>query len=400
MEGAWLLKKFRRLAITAGIVCACNAVHVAWALDAGTPDAGIRDGGPFVDAGNGDGASSVMDAALPPPTHFVGKACKKDGDCAPGLTCLSPATDSLGKGGPAGGLCTVSCADKGQDDCNRVDTASVCATSSGGLSHCYETCAIGPVTGGAPKCHDRADVVCAPTRTSVDVCAPMCRGNDDCPGRVCNPASGLCANAVTGTLPVGSPCDPSSTTTTCIGGCETLGNGAPTMDNSLCTYSCALGRPGACGQSLTGSGRQVYGCVIKSDPTATDGDLGECGQLCDCDSDCTNPGFICHENPVGQSAGRAGACVPRLTFDGVTAGMPCGVGRPPRMDAGAPVDAAVPLDAPDDGSPVVTPVSAGGGCSCRTASGGSGRSAALLSAFAALAWFRRRNARHTLSKRS
>lgn len=386
-----------------GVVWILSIAGSVMAADGGTSDAGARDGGQPGDAAadraSHDGASTVTDAALAPPTHAVGKSCKKDGDCAPGLTCLTPETDSLGRGGPPGGMCTVSCLHNAQADCDRVDTGSLCATSSNGaIAWCYEACTFGAPPEG--KCHDRVDFGCEPPQLGGSAfCAPMCRNDGDCGGRVCDLGTGLCANAVSGSLPVGTACDPSMSGPSCIGSCATLGNGEPTMDNSFCTFACTLGRAGTCGVSPTATGPQQVGCVFKFASNATDGDLGDCGQLCDCDSDCKNPGFVCHDNALAHPLGHSGACVPKLTFDGVTQGMSCGAEPPHHVsEAGAPVDAAAPLDAGTDAS--LTPVSATGGCSCRTAGGTPAqRAPALLAILALCLGLRRRNARQTPPKR-
>jgi MYXO-CTERM domain-containing protein len=297
-------------------------------------------------------------------------------------------------------LCTVSCANHGQTDCDRVDTGSLCASdANGAFAFCYESCTSGASAGDEAKCHDRVDFACIPPQTiGGGFCAPMCRGDFDCPGRVCDPTSGLCANAVSGTLPVGTACDPTASVTNCIGGCATLGSGAPTMDNSFCTSTCTLGRPGACGQSLTMTGPQPVGCVFKVSSNATDGDLGDCGQLCDCDSDCTNPGFVCHSNALAPKSGHSGACVPKLTFDGITQGMPCGAAEHDLPDAAARKDAAAPRDAETDAR--FTPVALTGGCSCRTASGAPARRVPVLLTMLAVALgLRRRNGRHMPPKR-
>src|SRR5262249_19875965 len=108
--------------------------------DAAALDASVRrDGAPA-----GDG--STLDAPLPPPRHVVGKSCGKDADCAAGLVCLTATGNSLRSGGPAGGLCTLSCSAHSQADCNAVDTGSVCISDTDHtFSYCYELCAEGPV---------------------------------------------------------------------------------------------------------------------------------------------------------------------------------------------------------------------------------------------------------------
>ncbi len=368
------VKSFRSLAAVASLVFV-SSIGPAASADAGADaaptktDGSVRDAGPLLDATATGDAVSTSDATLPPPTHAVGATCQKDADCAKGLTCLTSTTDSLGSGGPPNGLCSVSCAANGQQDCDRVDTNSFCAADrTGALRFCHELCDFGPPDGGFPKCHERNDMACSPSQsTNRGLCAPTCRGDYDCVGRVCDPGTGLCSKSVSGSLPFGSACDGSAQTTDCIGTCGTLGTSAPSTGNSFCTMTCALGRPAACGQDPNASGPPTAGCIFSFDSSEGDGDVGECGQLCDCDSDCKNPGFICSPN-AGKNAGRAGACVPKLTFDGLTPGMSCGAGKPkPVSDAGSKAvhdDGGNVADATVD-SGVGPRVSATGGCSCR-----------------------------------
>jgi MYXO-CTERM domain-containing protein len=368
----FVLKSFRWLAISASVASALSIAPAAFAIDAGadaSTDASAR-----FDAS--DGASSRRDATVPlaPPTYTVGKSCKKDGDCAAGLTCLTPDTDSLAAGGPAGGLCTVLCTTNGQDDCDRVDTASFCVSEpTGSVQFCAETCALGAVDAGVAKCHDRDDMACSPTQTgSGGYCSPTCRGDFDCgDGRVCEPRTGLCTKSLAGTLPLGSPCDPTDQVSDCVGICVPLGDGAPTKDSSFCSMNCALGREDACGKNSTTPGVTLAQCVFGFDSSERTGDVGDCGQVCDCDSDCVNPAFVCSPNNT-RVTGHAGVCVPRLTFNGVTPGTSCGAGKPKLVkDAG--VTAAA--DAGTDGG---TAIKATGGCSCRTTSREPSRGAIAL----------------------
>jgi MYXO-CTERM domain-containing protein len=372
------VKSFSLFASFASLVSVSLLTPTALAEDAGA-DAGKsgavgRDAGSLLDAG--DGASRLPDAApLAPPTHAVGKACTKDSDCTSGTTCMTATTDSFGTGGPAGGVCTISCSKNFQDDCNKVDTGSICASeTTGKFQFCYESCEFGTLEGGATKCHDRDDMACSPSQASSSgYCAPTCRGDSDCQdGRKCEPRTGLCSLTVAGALPVGSACDPNASESNCIGTCATLSNGVATTGNSFCTERCALDRDGACGQPSSGSG--TLGCVFSFNSSEGTGDVGECGQLCDCDSDCSNPGFICSTTANADKVqGRSGLCVPKLTFNGVTPGSPCDAGIPtPVTDSGASTsaDASTRTDAGSDGGKSVA-VSASGGCSCRTTGSGS-----------------------------
>jgi MYXO-CTERM domain-containing protein len=161
--------------------------------------------------------------------------------------------------------------------------------------------------------------------------------------------------------------------TDCIGTCSTLGTSLPTKNNSFCTTLCTIGKPGSCGEDPSASGPPSAACILKFASLETEGDLGECAELCDCDSNCKNPGFICSKTtiPKGTDIGRAGACVPKLTFNGVTPGIPCPLtGMADAAPAPAP-DADLPPDAgtsPEGGSGTIA-ASATGGCDCR-ASGG------------------------------
>jgi hypothetical protein len=364
------VKRSRIIASSMGFLAICS-VRVAFA-DAGTDAAASLDASGAEAGAAGDGALPP-DGAVAPPLHIVGKPCTKDSECATGLHCFTTASDSLGSGGPAGGLCSLDCAARGQPDCARVDGASVCSTDqTGKFSFCLEQCDIGTPDGGA-KCHDRPDMACTPPQFGGSPsCVPTCRGDYDCAGRVCAPLTGLCSATKQGTSPIGAACDPDGNTTDCMGSCVSLGNSLATTNNSFCTSPCALGSPGQCGHDPASTGPTDTACVFAFSQSENTGDVGDCGQLCDCDSDCRNPGFIC--NPKDAQEGRMGACVPKLTFNGVTPGLPCGKTTPPPSDDAGPTAEPDSGAAPDAGatSPA-TQVSATGGCDCDVGRGGSPR---------------------------
>lgn len=291
-----------------------------------------RRSGVLLDGGTGgSGGSGTVPAAL------VGKACTKDTDCATGLFCAT-ATGNDMLGGPANGVCTADCSIN-TDACLAVDPNSICVTfnASGSVAFCLETCTLGPTARGEVKCLNRSDMGCADAGfgDGSGYCSPACRGDFDCSGRSCDLSSGLCTDAskIAGTKPIGSSCDPNSTTEVCKGGfCLTMPGGG-----GMCSGFCTLGTAG-CGEDPTASRLDTY-CLFTFDPTLTDvGDQGFCGQVCDCDGDCLLTGSVCApDQSLRQSSGRLGYCTPKVASDGSTvAGMPC-VG-----DAGVKPDSGTP----------------------------------------------------------
>jgi len=303
---------------------------------------------------------------VPAPRFVVGKACTQDDDCDVGLTCVAADGKGLGVGGPANGLCTLDCSAHGQADCDAVDTGSLCTNG-----HCFERCQEGPSALGSSKCHNRPDVACAPAPSGAGgYCAPTCRGDFDCGKKKCDPVSGLCVDSVSGTLAIGSPCDPSATKTDCRGTCLYSGSGTKGPETSVCTAVCSIGAPGACGQTPGATSPPTAACLITFDPTEGLGDLGACSELCDCDDDCTNKSFVCQGLDVTPALGRAGACVPPVTAAGATVQhIACG-GATDRIDSGVPSRGT---DAGSDGAVGPTSPSprtkASGGCSCRMGAG-------------------------------
>jgi len=265
---------------------------------------------------HGSGASSSLDGAIDAINldsgdrsegHRLGGACESDHDCAPKLHCLGSTSHDLGGGGPAGGLCTVDCS---QDDvCSEFD--AICLSVTDTTAFCFEPCTIG--SSDPNKCSGRVDMACnqpidadGNPESGPGYCAPSCGSDADCKGRKCDLASGYCADTTTGTgvLPLGAACDPNLMPDHCTGACVTFLGGL-----SLCSGLCSLGTIG-CDQSQSSPTPSVA-CDIPSSTTATTGDSGYCGPLCDCDADCLYPGFVCEPLPqVAQAYGREGQCVP------------------------------------------------------------------------------------------
>jgi len=254
------------------------------------PDGIIKpDGGkiePNDDGGGSGGRTGVS-------TSRIGRNCVRDVDCGgQGLTCMLSTSDALGGGGPPGGYCVADCSEDATV-CQDVDANSVCVRFSsgttGGPAYCLEGCIVGPVPATSTKCHSRQDIACddtgAPT-PGEGFCRPTCRGDADCGTRKCDLGSGFCVDAseITGTLPIGSPCDPKPPEE-CAGACFPLtqdGEDGPGM----CAALCSIGTFG-CGNDPNSTDPPVAACLFAlTDAPPGAGDLGLCGRLCDCDSDC------------------------------------------------------------------------------------------------------------------
>ncbi|HVU03384.1 MAG TPA: MYXO-CTERM sorting domain-containing protein [Polyangiaceae bacterium] len=345
-----------------------------------TADASVRDASSTTDA---------SDAAPEGPSHLVGRSCTQDGDCATGLTCLTGASKTLGGGAPAKGLCTKDCATGGQAACDAVDRGSVCRPfdETGKVAYCYERCTPGNGQ-DAPKCHKRPDMACAPnpSRQTEGYCAPTCRGDFDCEGRRCNPLTGLCVDSVEGTLTVGAACDPPvgeagtlpPNAQRCMGACLTVGS-PPSRDNSACTAVCSVGVTGACGEDPSSQRRAQAACEALFPAIEGTGDIGACVQLCDCDSDCDNPAFVCTTLSPNSGLGRAGECV--LSGPGVqhfTCASQVDSGSRPNGSGGAKGSGGGG-NAGGSAGAAAAPAKDDSGCGCRV--GGAGSSPRDFGAF-------------------
>lgn len=261
--------------------------------------AGVSSGGRSGGSGGG-GTSST--GGSPGKVGNLGRACATDATCGTnaGLTCI---TDPAVPHGLCSAACTVN------SDCEKLSAGSLCNTDL-----CIEGCSVG--SGAATKCHDRGDFSCqffdtvkttdlcsndddCPSSsvcdsgtclTVITACQPNCASDDDCTGGFCNIGTGFCQSTKPSGLAVGSSCKPGMMPDPCAGMC--IGDSAGTF--SLCSGICTFGVLGGCGWN--GTGKADAGCLfvpryVKSSPDA--GDLGYCGQLCDCNADCRNPTAKC-----------------------------------------------------------------------------------------------------------
>lgn len=262
---------------------------------------------------------------LPPPvteslkSTDVAAACAVDSDCGPALFCIgAAATRSFFGSGVAGGYCTASCQDDAE--CEELDSESRCVEAPNGQARvCMRTCLSLRPDPGERKCLDRPNLVCASAAASgskpfraqrqAGVCIPVCTSDAECPGRHCDPASGLCVDEPRGGLPLGSECQDAAE---CQGAhCESIGRSF-----GLCTQFCKSGGYAGCGFSGSGPKRGAA-ClapyVRASRFTEGEGDLGLCRELCDSDVDCESAaqGWACRSSElVATRFGRAGTCAP------------------------------------------------------------------------------------------
>jgi hypothetical protein len=284
--------------------------------------------------GTGTGTGGIgfgTGGAGPSGSPNLGAHCLMDAECGGGLVCLASDSNALGGGGPPGGLCTLACAV--DTDCQAVDPNSLCVAfdAANQSKYCLQGC-----TQGAPissKCRGRADMVCSSLvdqngQPTVSACQPSCASDWGCAGRKCDFRTGLCMDALSGTLPIGSPCDPTASTDPCNGVCVNFydSQDAALSQYGACFGSCSLTADGVgCGVDATSP--LPFDAECLGPATAAAGDPGLCFQLCDCNCDCLNAAFVCRPWSDTQSAdatGRKGYCRGPVDNMGVpVANLPC-----------------------------------------------------------------------------
>lgn len=264
---------------------------------AGSGGAAGTDGGAGADGGVGAG---------------IGHSCQSDAECASGLTCATASSALMAGEGPANGYCTKECTADG--DCQAVSSGALCAPF-GAKSYCLQGCTVGGATSviDPSKCFGRMESACAHVDVGKTACTPTCNTDADCgAGLFCDYRTGRCLTVKRTGLPVGSACDPTASSDPCAGVCGGTGSSDPTKGR--CTGFCTVGsisQLGVCGSSPTPGVPQDAACLVVSDPNGGIGDLGYCGQLCNCDNDCGSPDFVCIK--LGNSTlesflGKTGFC--------------------------------------------------------------------------------------------
>jgi hypothetical protein len=311
---AFVLSAVTVLFLGSGAVVGCGSD------DNGGADAGSSTNGDGGGLDSGAGADASSDAAAPSDAAPFGAFCDSDAECEDGLTCLTAEGSEWLGGGPAGGYCSLSCA---QDPtiCQQKYPNSMCITGSGGEKFCFEACQHGDSLFGGEKCHSRVNSACyyLSSTSAASACLPSCGYDDECPaGRYCDLALGVCVDEQPAGLPIGTKCDPDSAENPCTGFCIELRTG-----QGVCSGSCTYGAPGACGvppdENPVGSGICLPLYDLANDGV---GDTGLCVQRCNTADDCLSPGSICSEfnDTATEEAYQAkGLCVPGLAVgDGGT----------------------------------------------------------------------------------
>ncbi|HEX7672044.1 MAG TPA: hypothetical protein VF395_20760 [Polyangiaceae bacterium] len=330
----------------------------------GTNEAG---NGRIIGSDAGDAATVLKDdggggGVISSRTPF-GKPCLKDTDCGGrGIVCLTSDSKALAGGGPANGMCVADCS-ADPTICGKLDPSATCVGFSDTpavVAYCLQRCVIGAVQTGDEKCHSRLDVACFQGNdpSGQGFCSPECRNDKDCGTRKCDLASGLCMDAkdVTGTLPIGSPCDAGLTKDPCVGFCLPLNANDAGTGPGMCSGFCPLGSLG-CGSDPASPNPPTAACLFAYTSSAEDtGDLGICGALCDCNDDCKTKGRVCRPFPANQAASyeRAGYCGGAVDANGKpTDSLACAGGgdaSSPRPDSGtvSRPDGSAPADAGPD----------------------------------------------------
>jgi hypothetical protein len=279
-----------------------------------------------------------------------GKPCLKDTDCGGrGIICLPSDSKALGGGGPPNGMCVADCSTD-PTVCGKLDPSATCVGFSDTpvVAYCLQRCVIGTPPTGDEKCHKRLDTACfqGTSASGAGFCSPQCRNDADCGARKCDLASGLCMDAkdLIGTLAIGSPCDAGLPKDPCRGFCLPLNFNDAGTGPGMCTGFCPLGSLG-CGSDPASPTAACLFAYTSADEKA--GDLGICGQLCDCNDECKTEGRACRPftDPNEVAAfGHAGYC---------GGAVDSGTGKPAESiacgDAGAPHDADASPPSTDGG---------------------------------------------------
>lgn len=219
-------------------------------------------------------ASSTGQVTVPPAEH-LGVKCAGDADCGDQGQCLlDSSNDTIFGGGPAGGYCTAAC----EQDSDCEGPGSACFNNLCILG--CEQGGMGPLDPG--KCQGREDLACLNTTSFGSICIPLCSSDGQCPGRVCNTQSTVCADTAAEGLPQTSTCvqaqeDP------CAGACIGIGN-----NKAACFNWCVLGAPDEVSCGGLDNGICAYGVTDSGT-----GDRGLCARSCTAYSDCQAPNFTC-----------------------------------------------------------------------------------------------------------
>lgn len=307
-------------------------------------------------SGTGGSAGSSGTAGMGGTPGAIGSACTSASDCDSGF-CLTTESTELDGAGPAGGLCTVACAD--QAACDADAPGTLCVQFTDTAAFCLETCE--PGAASEPKCQSRPDVAClgvatevgttacttiedcavgqvciaaeedGPTLCSpvVSACTPSCGGDFECAsGQYCDLGIGMCLPGSASGEPIGAPCDPAAEVDPCSGFCiavsETEG-----MCSGGCSFNTTLSGCGFDGSTTPAEAICLFSPAYVDTADVGAGDSGLCGPLCDCNDDCGITGWACFdiEMAIAEGAaeffGRAGLCRALADDESLSDGIVC-----------------------------------------------------------------------------
>lgn len=277
------------------------------------------------------------------PASVVGRACTEDAACGAGLTCFTSDSNDFFGGGAPNGYCTTGCTSDAE--CATLDNFAQCVVpGQGAQGLCMRTCRSQNPTVAENKCLGRRDLVCA-SEAYLGItpyaearqpgwCYPQCGSDDDCPGRRCDLARGVCVDTPSEGLAIGEPC---TLNAQCAGAlCVAFA-----ADEAFCSAPCVFGERIGCGYGLSPTGPRGAACLAPqvSGFLSSEGlhDMGFCAQLCAETSECTqaNRGWICDETEDAQSRfGRPGVCDVPEPSDGGADGGDASTPPPVVEDAG------------------------------------------------------------------
>jgi hypothetical protein len=269
-----------------------------------------------------DAGASEPDAGQLLARHQLAASCQTDRDCGRDLFCWSSSAQSFfGRaGGVAGGYCTAACETAAQ--CTAFDARAGC-----GDGLCFLGCFSGEAAPGEGKCRERGDLACwsiatlglqafDPRVRQAGICLPLCGSDEDCAGRACDLATGLCVDAPSTGAAIGAACERDEQ---CAG---RVCQASRVAGASFCSAPCSFGALG-CGY---GGNAQPRGATCLTPATFDEngsegvGDVGLCLELCDQAADCAQPGWQCA--PVPDAVGRTGFCTAPSGDAGVDGGSP------------------------------------------------------------------------------
>ncbi len=235
----------------------------------------------------------------------LGQACNADVDCQAPAFCLNQGSDRFFGGGSALGVCVADCSSD-PSTCSQFASAECVpvSTDGSGAALCFEACSFGKES--ADKCQNRDNLICdqLPGQSANQgFCRPICELDSDCGTRRCDRLHGVCVDNATEAGEFGKSCDMQAAASSCNGVCLRL-----TSDYDVCSHRCKFGQRIDC-QTANGAA----GACVFSATSGTLDDTGFCGQLCNCNTECSHAQAVC--DPFGnldleQTFGKKGVCAP------------------------------------------------------------------------------------------